>query len=212
MRDKAKIKEDFLDAIKDVGNIFFENNKFEKKSSKIDFTRKIGSSRQLVSFTANYLPKYEDKIEIHLFPKMSIYMPCIKEKSLELVGQDRFILANAPDLIINQPIEFTAPKAFRVEWCSTGREEIYETTRAVIDFIGNWTLPLLDNLTSPIDLIRFYESNDSRMMKQTHWYIFVASSYCIEKQKDKALAVLQNNIKTNLQKIRYSAAFDALRM
>ena len=210
MRIKQDIKSDLLTALGSIGDEAFGAMGFKRRKGSLDYRRTVGDAQQTVAFAADYLPKCKPGEELHLHPAMRLVMPTVTEAALRLVAGKKVLLANAPSIIVNQPIEFTAPKAEHVRWFATGLDQMKERVTELIEFVEKWVRPFLDQLSTPDDLIAVYKSGDERMLKQRHWYLFIAAAYMVNGDDSEALNILENNLGLPGLRKRYAVAFETL--
>jgi hypothetical protein len=60
-------------------------------------------------------------------------------------------------------------------------------------------------------LIKIYERGDERMLKQRHWYLFLAAAQMVSHgNRTDALSVLENNLRAPGLRKRYAVAFETL--
>ncbi len=152
-------------------------------------------------------PTYEPNAEAHIHPALQLRLPKVSERALALVNGDSALLAGAPEIIVNQPIEFTAPKDEYQRWFATGEEQFFTVCTSIRLFIERWVLPFFSQVSKPADLVKIYETKNERMMKQKHWYIFVAGAYDILNERAKAAEVIQTHFGSAGLRRRYSSLF-----
>lgn len=210
MRSEKEIKADLLRALDEAGDETFSKLGFKRRKGSLNYTRDINDARQTIAFAADYLPKYQADAELHLHPAMHLTMKQVSEAALRLVAGNKMLLANAPDVIVNQPIEFTAPKVEHVRWFASGLDQMKEQVTATGVFMQKWTMPFLDELTTPDELIGVYKSADERMLKQHHWYLFIAAAHLAKGDDRDALNVLEDNLGAPGLRKRYAVAFETL--
>ena len=210
MRSQKEIKADLLAALNAVGDEAFAGMGFKRRKGSLDYIRTIRDAQQTIAFAVDWLPKYQLGEELHLHPAMHLAMKPVTEAALRLVAGNKMLLANAPDIIVNQPIEFTAPKSEHVRWFASGFDQMKAKVAEIGVFVRKWVIPFLDELTTPDDLIGVYERADERIMKQRHWYLFVAAAHLEKGCKSEALAVLEGNLGAPGLRKRYSTAFETL--
>ena len=210
MRSEKEIKADLLAALDAVGDEAFAGMGFKRRKGTLDYIRTIRDARQTIAYAIDCLPKYQLGEELHLHPAMHIAMKPVTEAALRLVAGNKMLLANAPDIIVNQPIEFTAPKPEHARWFASGLDQMKERVTEISAFVKKWVIPFLDVLTTPDDLIGVYENADERMMKQRHWYLFVAAAHLAQENDREALTVLEENLGAPGLRKRYSTAFETL--
>jgi hypothetical protein len=210
MRSQKEIKADLVAALNAVGDEAFAGMGFKRRKGSLDYIRTIGDAQQTIAFAVDWLPKYQLDEELHLHPAMHLSMKPVTEAALRLVAGNKMLLANAPDIIVNQPIEFVAPKSERVRWFASGLDQMKVKVAEICMFVKKWVTPFLDELTTPDDLIGAYGRADERIMKQRHWYLFVAAAQLEKGRKNEALAVLEDNLRAPGLRKRYSIAFEML--
>ena len=212
MRSEREIRGDFLDALQAEADNDLGRLGFKRRIHSLRFSRSGSDVIHGVTFIADFFPRYQIGAEAHIHPMMSVEMPAVSRRALELVGGDRMLLANAPEVIINQPVEFAAPKDKRVRWFAAGRGEFDERVRAIVAFLRSWTIPLLDELTTPESLVDAYERQEERLIRQRHWYLFVAAAFELTGSPGQARQVLEDQLGTPGLRKRYAAAFQRSRL
>jgi hypothetical protein len=184
---------------------------FTRKHGSTIFTRKLNASQQEIAFVADWNPKYQPGAEAHLHPMVRIKMPTISKLALTLVKGDKMLLAGATGMILNQPIEFTAPKDAHVRWFATGSQEFVDSCQSILAFLRRWVLPVLSELSTPEDLVRTYELNDARIMKQRHWHIYVVAAYEELGRIDEARKVVVEQFGSPGMRRRYASLFEMVK-
>jgi len=210
MRSEQEVKADLISALETEGDAPLERLGFKRRKGSLNYIRSLGDTRQTIAFDGDFFPKYQPGAEIHIHPAMHLSIKSVSDAALKLVGGNKMLLANAPDIILNQPIEFTAPKDTHVRWFANGFTEMNQRVVEIISFIEEWVIPFFDGLKSPEELIKAYETNDQRIMKQRHWYLFIAGAEIIQGNPKEALAVLETNFSAPGLRKRYSVAFESL--
>lgn len=155
-------------------------------------------------------PKSQPGTEGHIHPMLQLGMRRVTDAALVLVKGDENLLANAPGVIINQPIEFTAPKEEHERWFASGQEQFVETCGAISSFVRRWVLPFLSEVSTPADLVRLSEMSDERVMMQRHWYIFVAAAYQLDGRIDQARDLVHRKLGSPGIRKRYAPLFASL--
>jgi len=210
MRSEKEIKADLLAALDSIGDEAFSNMGFKRRKGSLNYVRTIGEARQTIDFTPDYLPKYQTDAELHIHPLMKLELEQVYEKALELVKGNKMLLANSSGTIVGQPIEFVPPKAEHVRWFASGLDEMKARVNEIEAFVQKWVMPFLDDLTTPDELIGVYKDADERMMKQRHWYLFIAAAHLAKGENREALSVLEENLGAPGLRKRYAVAFETL--
>jgi hypothetical protein len=210
MRNAASIKADLLDVLQQDGDGRFGRWGFGRGAGSLSYERNFKDARQSIVFNVDTFPRYEPGAELHIHPSMHLAMTAVTDAALKLVGGDAALLANAPDIIVNQPIEVAAPKDAHVRWFATGKDQMRERVRDIAGFTECRLIPFLNGLGTPDDLVTIYSNNDGRMMKLQHWYVYVAAAYILLGKPNEAREVLEKHLGAARLRRRYAAAFEAL--
>ena len=210
MRSKQEIKTDLLAALESEGDNPLNGMGFKRRKRSIYYTRKKASASHRIAFGIDLFPRYQPDAEAHILPKMRLEMPVVSERALTLVGGNKMLLGGAPEVIVNQPIEFAAPKDYHVRWFATGPGVFQDRIREIVDFVQTWTIPLLDELISPQSLINVYLRKDDRLLKQPHWYLYVVAAFDLLEMPEQACKVLETKFGTPGLRRYYSAVFENL--
>ncbi len=198
---------DLLQALEAQGDGDLRRLKFKRRMRSLEYVRQEDGAIHKIAFVADFFPGYQADAEAHIHPMMRVEMLDVSERALELVDGNRMLLANAPQVIINQPSEFAAPKDQFVRWFATGRSEFDDRVREIVAFLRKWTIPLLDELTTPESLFDAYERREERLMRQHHWYLFVAAALELMGKPGRARRVLEDQLGSPGLRRRYAAAF-----
>jgi hypothetical protein len=207
---RAEVKNKLLEALIAVVDEPLKEIGFSRKKDSLTYSRILNVAEQQINFVVDYFPKYQLGAEAHIHPMLLLRMPQVNDRALALVNGDNLLLAGAPGVIVNQPIEFTAPKEEHQSWFATGHEQFVVACTSIQEFLAHWVLPFFAEVSTTADLVRLYETNDARVMKQKHWHIFVAAAYEILGQPDKAREVVRQQFgRPGLRKL-YAPLFKSL--
>jgi hypothetical protein len=210
MTTPTELKQHLLEALALVVDEPLKRAGFVRRSSSLTFSRTLNAAEQQIAFVMDCFPQYQPDAEAHIHPMLQLRMPTVSDKALALVNGDKMLLANAPEIIVNQPIEFAAPKEMHQRWFATGKEQFVIACNSIQPFLTQWVLPLLAEISTPVELIRIYETKDPRIMKQRHWHIFIAAAYDLLGQIDKAHQVVREEFGSPGLRKRYASAFNSL--
>lgn len=210
MTTAAQIKQNLLASLVLVLDQPMKSAGFVRKESSLAYVRTLNDAEQQIVFAVDYLPKCQPGAEAHIHPFLQISMPQVNRAALLLVRGDKMLLAGAPDTILNQPIDFVAPKDGRKRWFVKGQEQIVEACESIRQFLWCWVLPFLEEISTPQELVKLFGDNDERVMKQKHWYIFVAGAYQVMGQTDRAREVVKQHLGSPGLRKRYAPLFESL--
>lgn len=183
---------------------------FKRRKGSTIYKRKLTDSIQEVDFVADFFPKCELGAEAHIHPVFIWKIPSVTDEAVRLVGGNKMLLANAPDIILKQPIEICAPKDSHTRWFAKSSEDYMLLGNSICSFIEEWLYDLLESLQNADDLIKSYEVSDERLLKQQHWYIFVSAAYSLKDEIDKAKSVMVAHLGNPGLRKRYSSVYERL--
>ncbi|MEM6973603.1 MAG: hypothetical protein AAF577_12440 [Pseudomonadota bacterium] len=140
----------------------------------------------------------------------------LSQTVLDLVGGESLLVADAPEVLMNQPVGFLAPKSAKSNWAANGTTEIHHAIQSAIDFSCCWAVPFLDQVKSLDDVLWLYEQrdqyqrDDQRVAMQRHFYIQIAAAYLHQGQRGRALEVARRHLGSPGLRRRYAAVFREL--
>lgn len=210
MTTPAEVKNELLEALAAVVDEPLKQVGFARKKGSLTYSRTLNIAEQQITFVMNCFPKYQPGAEAHIHPMLQLRMSPVSEKALALVNGDKMLLADAPEIIVNQPIEFTAPKDKHQRWFATGNEQFVAACASIQAFLTAWVLPFLSEVSTAAELVMLYERNDARVMKQKHWHIFIAAAYELLGQLDKARQLVREQFGSPGLRKRYAPLFTSL--
>ena len=210
MRTAPEIKNQLIETLAKILDGPLKTDGFARNKRSLVYCRKVNGTEHRITLTIHSNPKYEPGADAHIYPTLQVLMPQVSEAALALVKGDKWLLANAPEIIIGEPIDFTAPKDKHQRWFATGDEQFAAACISIQAFLSNWVLPFLSEISTPVDLVRLHEANDQRIMKSHQWHIFIAAAYQITGQLDKARDVVRQHLgRPGLRKL-YAPLFTSL--
>jgi hypothetical protein len=207
---KAKVKQQLLTALAAVVDGPLRGEGFVREEGTLLYSRRVRDAEQDLLFSLDYFPTYEPGAEAHIHPMVQLRMPVVTSATLGLVHGDAGLLAGAPDLILNQPIELCAPNERHQRWFASGQEQFSEACELILAFLGRWVLPFVSTITTPEELVSLYESSDRRPLRQRHWYAFIAGAYHVLGRRDMAQAVVREHFRAAGVRKRYASLLESL--
>lgn len=208
MGTKKEVKALLLNVLGEYLDTCLAELHFSRRKNSLIYNRKIGDVVQEINIQLNYKPKYQPGVDAHIYPMIRIMIPKVSEIALQMVSGQKLILANAPEIIINQPLEMTAPKEHHARWFATLQEEFISVIGQIKTFINEWSLSFLRDYNSIDGLVRGYEKNDERLMRQQHWYIYIAAAFVLLNRIEDARQVVEDKFGKPGLKSRFSALFE----
>ena len=210
MRTPAEVNQQLSEALAAVVDEPLKKVGFTRAKGSPTYSRMLNAAEQHITFVMDCFPRYQPGAEAHIHPMVQLRMSMVGEKALSLVNGDRMLLADAPEIIVNQPIEFSAPKSQHQRWFATGNEQFVAACGSIQAFLTRWLLPFLSEISTPTELVKLYETNDPRIMKQKHWHVFIAAAYVVTGQLDKARLVAREQFGSAGLRKRYAPLFASL--
>lgn len=189
---------------------YLEEYLFRRSRKSLVYTRRMADSVQKIDLITHYNPRYAPGVDIHINPFVKILMPSLGKIALQLVGGNRLMLANAPDIVTSQPMEIAAPKEYRVRWLASTEEECMNAVIEIEAFIDKWVIKFLDTYNSIQSVIMAYETNDERWLRQNQLYIYVVAAYIFMNRLKDAKNAAEAKFGLPGQRREYSALFNYL--
>lgn len=183
---------------------------FKRRKGTLLYRKELPESVQDIEFATDFFPRYEEGAEAHIHPLLVWRIPSVSEEALRLVGGNKMLLANAPDILLKQPIEVCAPKENHERWFAKGQEDYPKVGITIGSFINKWLIDFLGNMQCIDDLLQAYESSNVYILKQQHWYVFVTAAYMLRGAPDKARMVMEKHLGNSGLRKRYSLVYDNL--
>ncbi|MEP3581584.1 MAG: hypothetical protein ABJN36_06350 [Cyclobacteriaceae bacterium] len=210
MNDIKSAKANLLEMLDGPVDQALSKYNFKRRKVSLVYKRKLAESIQEIDFVTDFFPRYEQGAEAHIHPFFVWKIPSVSEEALRLVNGNKMLLANAPDILLKQPIEISAPKENHERWFTKSADDYSQIGVAICSFMEQWLVDLLESLQSIDDLLEAYESSDDRLLKQQHWYVYVTAAYMLKGEREKARSVMESHLGNPGLKKRYSAVYDNL--
>lgn len=210
MNDIKSAKANLLEMLDGPVDQALSKYNFKRRKGSLVYKRKLAESIQEIDFVTDFFPRYEQGAEAHIHPFFVWKIPSVSEEALRLVNGNKMLLANAPDILLKQPIEISAPKENHERWFTKSADDYSQIGVAICSFMEQWLVDLLESLQSIDDLLEAYESSDDRLLKQQHWYVYVTAAYMLKGEREKARSVMESHLGNPGLKKRYSAVYGNL--
>lgn len=167
---------------------------FARSGQSVVYTRNLNQAIQTIQLLVDYFPRYEPRAEAHIRPTIHVRIPSVSEQALRLVHGDRSLLSNAPDVILNQPLDLFAPKDKHERWFAFNAQTFSSTCESIRTFLQDWGITFLSTFSGPSDIVKKYEDRDSQIVSTPRWFIFVAAAYQLLDQEVEAAQVLERHL------------------
>jgi hypothetical protein len=169
---------------------------FVRPPKSLVYKKSLTSVVQKIPINVESHPSYNRNALACILPAMWLEMKEVKREAMSLVkGDDQLsrFFSGAPDLILNQPVSFAAPKEAREQWYFYEEGSAMSIWNRISEFLSRWVLPLFSQLESPSGLVERYEADDCRIIKQQHFYIYIAAAYRVIGQPERARDVVHKH-------------------
>lgn len=187
---RQEVQAALVQLLTDVVDPSFEEEGFLRRSGSSSYSRKTPDAVQEIAFVFDLRPSGNPEAVAYLLPNLTIFFPEVSRVALEMVGGDARLLANAPEITLWQQFHVAAPGGRPTYWYLYGDDRDSECIEAICEFAGSWVRPLLNDLTQVESVVQAYESNNERVLKQRHFYLYVAAAYVLLGHPEKAGQVL----------------------
>lgn len=207
MISKQEMQTALLRILPDLTDSVFCNGGFVRKSTSSKYVRKMSDVVQEVDFIFDFRPSANPEAIADLLPNLTVFFPEVSRVALEMVDGDVKLLANAPEITLRQQFHIAAPGGKPTYWHLYGDDRDRECIESVRTFTESWVLPLLNELMDVNSITRAYESDDERILKQRHFFIYVAAAYVLLNCPEKAGQVLEEKFGRPGARRKYAKAF-----
>jgi hypothetical protein len=160
---------------------------FARSAKGIRYARKLPEAMQVFNISLAVRPKYHREAIAHIYPRVNLSIWPVCEVAEKLVSESPVLLANAPDVMVNRPLEHLVPKAQRIQWYAYRADDFDHIAGSVAAQCLKWGLPFLDDYRTALDVVRGHESGDERPRLQENWYVFVIAAYLCLGRREAAL-------------------------
>ena len=174
------------------------------------YSRKHVDAKQEIHMFLSSNPLGFPDHEMRIQPVIRIKVPSVSKVATEMVP-DAFNLANAPELVVAQPLETLQQKGSNDRWLANTEDQLLEICDKIFSFIAQHGIPFLTEYCSVQGIIDSYEREDTRLLRQQHSYVFVAAAYVLQGNQSKAKAVLEKHLGTPGLRSRFSTAHEYVR-
>jgi hypothetical protein len=210
MSKAADVKATVSEAMSIVVDEPLARTGFMRRRGALVYRRALNDVEHAINFVVHCFPQYRRDMDVHIQPWVQVRLPVISDISIRLLKGDKALLANAPDLVLNQPLDLVAPRDAHQRWFAKSPEDYLETCNSILDFLQDWGIPFLSAISTPADLVQMYRTNDARVLAQKHWYVYVVAALVSLDEGERALEVAQREFASPLLRRRYAPLFESL--
>jgi hypothetical protein len=186
---------------------FLAEHEFVRPEGSVDYRRRCKDGDQFLRMLFEFRPKHHPGADSHIYPITKVVFPQLNRVAFDMVDHVPLLIGD-PEITFSQPIDFAIPKEDHIRWYAHGREGTVECVRSIKRSLRAWVLPFLDEYTTIASLASAYEKHDERFGWQRPFYIYIAATYVILGQPEKAREVLEDRLgKTGVRR-KYGKAFE----
>ena len=161
---------------------------FHRSSKGLIYTRADGDSTWQLAMEFASNPSYASGHIAHLIPSLRISNASITDLSLSLV-EDPMLLANAPKVLQNHRLTMLQRPQLP-EWYVADVGELDATIAGILQIFIDQGISFLTDHSTPAGMVRQFEENDKRALRQQHHYVHLIAAYLLEGRPPDATAIL----------------------
>lgn len=180
---------------------------FKRKASSTAYKRQKGTAQQTFDMAISLHPAYERNAIIHIYPRLLLELRDVNEIALKLVNGNAILLANAPDITLNRPLEHFVPLEHRTQWYAYELSGCKAAISSAYEQFNEWGLPFLDDYVDEKSILNGYLAADQRPVLQKNWYLFVVAAAVLLDKKREALEIAEKEFATKRDRSKYEAVF-----
>lgn len=209
---KSEIKLCVTESLQEHLDPYMEVKGFARGSNSLFYKRKLGSSAQKLDLRLEIHPKDQPNASAALYPFMQIDIPSVDDVLMDMIDDDLGLLEGVTAGVSRQPIGFTSSKADPGRWYIYQRDSVQEIIRKAREFIERWTMPVLDNYTSPEQVVAAEERGDDRLAQDRAQMMRVVAAALVIGRKDYAQEMLAKRLGAPGAQRRYQRVYEYVEM
>ena len=206
----SDIKAQLLNALAIEADTKLAKIAFTRKPRSTEFTRQLSNAVQVFDVTLAVHPSYARDAMAHVYPRVRLFMPEVCKKASELVEGNPVLLANAPEIMVNRPLEHLVPKAERIQWYAFHEADFHTIVSDVVGAFLKWGAPFFDQYRTAADVVTGFESGDERPKLHENWSIFVAAAMLVEGNGKRAADLIESAFNSPGARKKYAVVFSNL--
>lgn len=183
---------------------------FTRPSKSVEYTRRLPDAIQVLNVDLAIRPSYARGAIAHVYPRVRLSIPSVCQKAAELVSGNPALLANAPQIMVNRPLEHLIPKAERDQWYAFQEDDFLGIARDVVGVFLKWGTPFFDHYHTAEDVVKGFEAGDERPKLQENWTIFVAAAMLVQGNGRRAADLLGSTFSSPGLRRKYAMIFSNL--
>jgi hypothetical protein len=205
---KDEIKSCMLVAMKDRLDPYMSAQEFNRRKASLIYKRVMRGSTQKIDLAVQIHPKDNLNAAAAVYPSMEILVPHVDAILDKMVCKNLGLLEGITGGTSKQPIEFTSQKAQLGRWFLYQPDSVSGVVDDIRAFLENWTMPFLDNYTTPEDIVIADERNDGRIVRDRAQLMRVVAAALFLKRRDYAQEIMETRLGAPGIRRRYQQIYD----
>jgi hypothetical protein len=184
---------------------------FRRARNSVIYSRRIGEAVQKIDVAIQHRPKDHPNAAAAIYPILDVRMDSVNALVTEMVCGDP-ALGGRTDITLREPIEWTSVKAARARWFLYQPDSVPGVIAEMKVFLLKWTLPILDQYTTPAQMCDAYDRDDERVSGiagVSQWLRVVAAMVLCGRWAD-AMAVMEHHFGRLGPRRQYECVFKYL--
>jgi hypothetical protein len=206
----SELKSAFVKALASGADARLAEVGFVRSPKGTTFVRTLPEAVQVFDISLALHPPYDPKAIAHVYPRVRLSIRSVSEIAEKLVAENPVLLAHAPDVLVNRPLEHLVPKTERIQWYAYRDDDFHDIATSIATQCLKWGLPFFDDYRTALDVVRGHESGDDRPRAQENWSVFVIAAYVALGRRESALETANRAFGPPGLRRKYAAVFAAL--
>lgn len=208
MAMKDEIKSCMLSGLADRLDPYMLEQGFSRGIRSLVYKRAIGGAIQKIDIAVQVHPKDNPSAAAAVYPQMEILIPAVDTILGEMVGDNLGLLEGITGGTSKQPIGFTSEKVHNGRWFMYQPDSVPGVVDDIRAFLERWTMPFLNNYTTPEDVIAVDQRDDARLTRDRAQTMRVVAAALASKRRDYAQATLEKWLGAPGTRRRYEQIYD----
>ena len=162
-------------------------NGFKRRSNSLIYARKSKESTQKIEIMYFLHPSYYNNALAHIYPQLSVYYPDIQELAKKILG-DTIITSGLKNQILRQPIQVYHDSK---DWVLYNEKDNITIGENIKDFLGNYSIPLLNDINNIDGYLEAYWNDDKRIIKDDRQHVYFACACALKKDFNEGYEIVK---------------------
>lgn len=180
---------------------------FNRRSNSLRYVRKINGSTQVLNMVLDQKSIDRSTYIAAIYPRILIEIPDVDNILRKLTDNNNLLLEGTTKGKSDQPIAFTSFDKHSGRWLLKHTDDIPSMLHHIEHFLVQWTIPFLEEYSTPEDLIQKHTSNDRRVLRDRANFLRIIAAALASNQVETAKQILSENFSSPLLRERYHSVF-----